>query len=57
MPQKHDVGHQKRKKAATRIIGTPPPRPGKLAIDLVRRGLASPMILDGMSGRFTGGKD
>jgi hypothetical protein len=53
MPQKHDIGQQKRKKQAG-VIVTPPPRTGKLAIDLVRRGLASPNILDGMTTRFSG---
>ncbi|MFS0717580.1 hypothetical protein ABC337_11485 [Arthrobacter sp. 1P04PC] len=52
MPQKHDIGQQKRKKgaAATPIA---PTKPAKLAIDLVRRGLANPPILDGMTSRFT----
>lgn len=54
MPQKHDIGHQKRKKAAAVVAPTKPPKPGKLAIDLVRRGLAAPGILDGMSSRFSG---
>jgi hypothetical protein len=54
MPQKHDIGHQKRKKAATKVVAAKPPKPGKLAIDLVQRGLASPMILDGMTSRFSG---
>lgn len=51
MPQKHDIGQQKRKKVAAQVI-VAAPRPGKLAIDLVRRGLASPNILDGMTSRF-----
>jgi hypothetical protein len=54
MPQKHDIGHQKRKKAAAIVAPTKPPKPGKLAIDLVRRGLASASILDGMTSRFSG---
>jgi hypothetical protein len=52
MPQKHDIGHRKRlnslKPAPTKLPSTT-----RLAIDLVKRGLASRNILDNMSNRFT----
>lgn len=51
MSQKHDKGHQKRKRRNIGGIRTAPVKSGELARSLVDRGLASPLILDGYSAR------